>query len=109
MGISGAILLLAKNNNGTITTAMATKAGFSNGHLSYLVEKGELERTARGVYILPDVMDDEFVNLQNRFKRGIFSYETALFLHDLTDRTPNHFYMTFPSTYNLTGAKKERI
>lgn len=39
----------------------------------------------------------------------IFSNETALFLLDLTDRTPNMFDMTFPETYNLTNVKKEQI
>lgn len=38
-----------------------------------------------------------------------FSNETALFLLDLTDRTPNRFDMTFPATYNLTNVKKEQI
>lgn len=40
---------------------------------------------------------------------GIFSHETALFLWDLTDRTPNVYAMTFPSTYNLTKPKQEKI
>lgn len=43
------------------------------------------------------------------FMMEIFSNETALFLLDLTDRTPNRFDMTFPETYNLTNVKKEQI
>lgn len=70
---------------------------------------GTLEKTARGVYTLPEVWEDEFVNLQSRYKRGIFSLGTALFLHGLTDRTPAKYHMTFPGTYNLSGAKKEGI
>lgn len=42
-------------------------------------------------------------------KKGIFSNETALFLWDLTDRTPNRYDMTFPDNYNLTNAKNEGI
>lgn len=53
--------------------------------------------------------DDEIFNLQSRFKRGIFSHETALFLWDLTDRTSNVYAMTFPSTYNLTKPKLNKI
>ena len=44
--------------------------------------------------------------MQNRYKRGIYSLGTALFLCDLTDRTPGRFHMTFPSTYNLSNPKK---
>ena len=50
-------------------------------------------------------------SIQHRHRqvRGIFSLETALYLCDLTDRTPNRFHMTFPATYNLTGPKNEGI
>lgn len=103
------ILLMAKQNNGIVTTAMVVEAGFSRSNLNHLVDKEKLEKSSRGVYILPEVWEDEFVNLQKRFKRGIFSHETALFLYDLTDRTPNYYYMTFPSSYNLTMVKKENV
>lgn len=103
------ILKLAKKHNGIITTSTIIKAGFSRGNLTYLINSGRLEQTSRGVYTLPDVWEDEFLNLQTRYKRGIFSLNTALFLYDLTDRTPAQYQMTFPSTYNLTNPKKDNI
>ena len=109
MGATDEIIMMAKCNNGTVTTAMVVTAGFSRGNLKYLVDKGMLEKSARGVYILPEVWDDEIFNLQNRFKRGIFSGGTALFLWDLTDRTPNVYSMTFPANYNVTKPKEEKI
>lgn len=109
MGATEAIIKMAKKNNGTVTTAMVVAAGFSRGNIKYLVDKGMIEKSARGVYILPEVWDDEIFNLQNRFKRGIYSHETALFLLDLTDRTPNRYHMTFPVNYNLTRPKEENI
>ena len=109
MGAIEEILNMAKENNGTVTSAMVDGAGFSRGNIKYLVDNGMLEKTARGIYILPEVWEDEMYHLQNRFKRGIYSHETALFLFDLTDRTPNRYYMTFPLNYNLTKAKNENI
>ncbi len=103
------ILQMAHENNGTVTTAMVTKAGISRGNLKYLTDTGKLERTGRGVYVLPEIWEDEIFSLQNRFKRGIFSCDTALFLWNLTDRTPNKYCMTFPAVYNLSSAKKENI
>lgn len=103
------ILQMAQKNNGTVTAAMVTKAGISRGSLKYLTDAGKLERSGRGVYVLPEVWDDEFFALQSRFKRGIFSCDTALFLWNMTDRTPNKFCMTFPATYNLSSVKKENI
>ena len=73
------------------------------------MDDGSLEKVSRGVYVLPEVWDDEFFNLQSQFKKGIFSNETALFLHDLTDRTPLAYAMTFPANYNLGNAKNKGI
>ena len=103
------IMELASLNNGIITSAMIDAEGLSRGSLRYLTEQGLLEKVDRGVYTLPEVWEDEFVSLQSRFKKGIFSGETVLFLCDLTDRTPSCYHMTFPDTYNLTNVKKENV
>jgi len=103
------IMELVKENNGMITTEMITTKGFSRGSLKYLVDNKMLERTARGVYVMPEIWGDEFVNLQVRLKKGIYSNDTALFLHDLTDRTPNRFVMTFPIAYSLTSVRENKM
>ena len=109
MNVKERIIELAKNNNGIVTTSMIVEEGFSRGNIQYLCDKGVLEKSARGIYIIPDIWDDEIFNLQHRFKKGIYSHETALFLWDLTDRTPNKYHMTFPITYNLSKPKKVDI
>lgn len=103
------IIQIAKDNNGVVTTSNLAEHGIYRGNLTKLVEDGRLERSARGVYILPEVWGDDFINLQARYKKGIFSKETALFLWDLTDRTPNKYDMTFPDNYNLSNPKKEGV
>lgn len=109
MSKSKSLLELVKKNNGVITTAETLRLGFTRGNLKYLCDLGQLEKSARGVYVLPEVMEDEFVNFQNRFKRGIYALTTALFLSELTDRTPTKFHMVFPATYNLTNPKRHGI
>lgn len=103
------ILKLTEMNHGLVTTAMVTEAGLSRGSLKYLVDKGILERVSRGVYSFPEIWEDEMFNLQSRFKKGVFSVDTALFLFDLSDRTPNRYHMTFPNTYNLSKPKQAGI
>ncbi|WP_106448885.1 type IV toxin-antitoxin system AbiEi family antitoxin domain-containing protein [Trichococcus alkaliphilus] len=66
----------------------------------YLKKSGKIEKVAHGMYVRVDEFTDEFQLLQTRFNKGIFSYETALFLHDLTDVTPFDYHMTFPQGYN---------
>ncbi|HAG11629.1 MAG TPA: abortive phage infection protein [Desulfotomaculum sp.] len=103
------ILKIAYMNNGTVTSAQVTKAGINRQHLKLLADKGLLERSERGVYIVPTNFDDEMFNLQSRYKRGVFSHETALFLMDMTDRTPIKYSMTFPLSYNTSILEKENI
>ena len=109
MSNSNKVLTIAKENNGTVTSAMIQSAGIARQYLKLLVDDGSLEKVSRGVYVLPEVWDDEFFNLQSQFKKCIFSNETALFLHDLTDRTPLAYAMTFPANYNLGNAKNKGI
>ena len=103
------ILQLAEESNGIITTAEIEQLHLAKPYLKNLVELGKLEKSAHGVYVLPEVFEDEFAVLQLRFKKGIYAKETALFLHDLTDRTPIAFSMIFPPEYNLSNAKEAGI
>ena len=103
------IMQIAQKNNGTVTSAMVTKSGLSRGILKYLCDRGKLEQSGRGVYILPEILGDEIYTLQIRYKRGIFSNGTALFLWGLTDRTPNRYCMTFPASYNVSSARANNI
>jgi len=79
---------LLSNNKGIIRTADVVQAGISRTTLVSLVKNGKLERIAHGQYICPDNMVDELYMLQQRSKKIIFSHETALFLHDMAERTP---------------------
>ena len=102
------IQTMLKENNGFITAAQVSEAGLQRRMLGELVEANKIYRVARGIYALPDVWEDEMYFLQYRFSKGIFSNETALYLHGLSDRTPQTYTLTFPHGYNATGIKKER-
>ena len=109
MNYAEQIINFAKKNNGVVTAAQVTEAGINRYYLTLLVKRNLLERSERGVYILPTTFDDEMFNLQSRYKKGVFSHGTALFLMGLTDRTPIKYSMTFPLQYNVSALKKENI
>jgi len=98
-----------QNAGGVITSKQVTEAGFHRSILSELVQTGELEQVARGVYMKPSAWEDEMYLLQYRFGKGIYSHETAVYLHGLTDRTPARFTMTFPWGYNAASLKNENV
>ena len=85
------------------------EAGISKQLLSKYVKKGYIERVAQGVYLSKDAFEDEMYVLQARSKKAIFSHETALYLHDLTDRDPLQYTVTLPSGYNASNFKNDGI
>jgi predicted transcriptional regulator of viral defense system len=89
-------------HNGVLRTSDAVHAGLSRMTLSLLVKNGKLERIAHGQYIRPDDMPDELFMLQQRSKKIIYSHETALFLHDMAERTPLSHSLTIPSSSKLS-------
>lgn len=91
---------LLKENKGILTSGEAKEAGVAYKTLQRMYQAGEIEKLEQGLYMDPDQMEDEYLLTQYRCKRGIFSHETALYFHDLTDRTPFKMMLTIPSGYN---------
>ena len=98
---------LLKNHKGILKTADAVNAGISRTTLGTLVKNAKLERIAHGQYIRPDSMADELYLLQQRSEKIVFSHETALFLHDMSERTPFLHSLTIPSSAKLSPALSE--
>lgn len=96
-----------KENDGLMLTKDIVDAGFSRQLLGKYVKKGYIERVAYGVYLSKDTFEDEMYVLQARSSRLVFSHETALFLHDLTDRDPLTYMVTMPSGYNASKFKED--
>jgi len=94
-------------NDGTITTTQANEIGISNERLRLLTKAGELERVSFGVYISPNEFVDKMYIAQLRRPQIIYSHETALFLHDLTDRDPINYTVTVPTGYNSLQLRKD--
>lgn len=91
---------LLKENNGLITSGEAREAGVSYKTIQRLHLTGDLEKLEYGLYMDPNQMEDEYYIAQHRCKEGVFSHETALYFHNLSDRTPITLMMTIPSGYN---------
>jgi predicted transcriptional regulator of viral defense system len=100
-----AIAEILKQNNGILKAADARLAGIDYKELSRLTEAGLLERISHGMYIAASDMSDDYFVAQYKCGKGVFSHETALFFHGLSDRTPLTLMMTIPSGYNTTLLK----
>ena len=91
---------LLEDQHGTLLTSDLAKFNIPRIYLSILEHNGEIERVSRGIYRLVASIDDEMFNFQVRYKSSIFSHETALYLHDLTDRTPLSYSISIPVGYH---------
>lgn len=100
---------LIEKNNGYLLSAIASENNISKVVLSKYVREKGLERVARGVYITDDVWPDELFIIQVRNKAAIFSGETALFLHGLTDREYSEICISVPTGYNASHLKTRNL
>lgn len=91
---------LIADNQGIIITNDVEKKGIPRHYLTLFMREGKLERVSHGTYVSPETFDDEMYTLQVKKQKVIFSHETALFLHELTDRDPLELSVTIPYGYN---------
>lgn len=88
---------IAKAHGGIIETKIAVQHGISKAMLYKLCKEDKIHRIVKGQYILPDDMQDELLSISKRSDKVIFSHETALYLHGISDRTPFEHTITAPS------------
>lgn len=97
---------IAKEHGGIVETKIAIAHGISKAMLSKLCKADKIHRVAQGQYIFPDDMQDELLSISKRTEQLIFSHETALFLHGISDRTPFEHTITVPSNYTPSVVTK---
>jgi len=103
------LIKIIEESDGLICTKDIVAEGIPKIYQSQLVEKGKLERIAHGVYLTPDALADKMYYLQRRKPAIVFSHDTALFLHDLSDRDPLIYSVTVPIGYNTKNIKDEGL
>ncbi|CDD17569.1 pF13338 domain protein [Clostridium sp. CAG:798] len=94
------ILKIMKKNNEIITPAQLEAKGISRVYLSRMEEEGIIERIDRGIYATKDFKYDEYYLFQLKYPKAIFSYNTALYFYEMTERTPIKMDVTVYREYN---------
>ena len=94
------ILNIMKENNGILTTSMLKFYNISSKNVQRMAKSDEIERIEKGLYLHPDFLKDEYYILRYRVPKGVFSHESSLYLHKLSDENPTFFTLTIPSGWN---------
>lgn len=93
----------ARGRAGYFTAREAKEHGISSQLLRYRVHQGTVEYELHGVYrfvAAPLTEQDEYIALWLwSGERGVFSHDTALALHDLSDAMPARLHMTVPRSW----------
>src|SRR5437588_661538 len=93
----------AAAQSGHVTTQQAAEAGYSPQLLLKHLRAGRLRRIRRGIYRLVHFPADEHEDLVVVWlwfeRAGVFSHQTALALHDLSDAMPAQLHITLPADW----------
>lgn len=101
--------LLFQQNHGIVKTAQVLDNGIAKHSFYVYAQKNGIEQASHGIYISPDAWTDAMYILHLRCGQGVFSHESALLLHDLTDREPGEYSITVKTGYNPFNLKADGI
>ena len=102
----------SRGQQGYFTSKQAAEVGFRLGSQAYHVKAGNWLRVERGIYRLarfPRSMEEQYViySLWSRNRAGkpvgVYSHETALSIHELSDANPSKLHMTVPPNFRRTA------
>jgi len=103
-----ALYAIIEGQSGYFTIGQARECGYSDQLLRYHRNRGRFQSVLRGVYRMthfpPTDHEDLIAIWLWSEMKGVFSHETALVLHQLSDSLPSSIYVTFPSNW-----KKRRL
>jgi predicted transcriptional regulator of viral defense system len=93
----------AVGQDGQFTTKQAADAGYYPQLLLKYLKNGRITRVRRGVYRIVHFPAGEHEDLATLWlwseKMGVFSHETALMLHNLSDVLPRKVHLTLPASW----------
>lgn len=89
-----------------MTASSVRELGIDTKILQRMTARGEIERVANGLYMNANNIEDPYFVALYRCPLGVFSMNTALFLHHFTDRNSYQMCMTIPSGTNTALLKE---
>ena len=90
-----------EKNNGILLSSDVRNLNIHKQYIKLLCDENYIERIEKGVYVKKGKNVNDFFLLQQRYKTGIFSHNTALYFYNLTDRTPLKYDLTFQNNIRV--------
>lgn len=96
-------------SEGVVTLSDAKANGIPKDAFYRYVDEMDLEKCGRGIYLSKNAFPDELALLQARFPKVVFSHDTALFLHGLSEREPISLSVSVGSNYNSLSLRDQDV
>ena len=109
---SDALFEIAEEQQGYFTAKQAADVGYQLGSQAHHVKSGNWVRVERGIYRLtrfPQSSEEQLViySLWSRNRagdpEGVYSHQTALSIHELSDVNPSRLHMTVPPPFRRSA------
>ena len=100
---------LLAEQDGMLQTSQAVARGIVKPIFYEYIKERKLEQVAHGIYVSEDTWIDAMFLLHLRCGQAVFSHESALFFHDLTDREPSPYAITVRRGYSTTRLKADGL
>jgi predicted transcriptional regulator of viral defense system len=109
---SDALFEITEGQQGYFTAKQAADAGYQLGSQAHHAKSGNWVRVERGIYRLarfPQSSEEQLViyTLWSRNRagepEGVYSHQTALSIHELSDANPSRLHMTVPTMFRRSA------
>lgn len=106
--VSSTLFEMAEGQQGYFTAKQAAEVGYLLGSQAHHVKTGNWVRVERGIYRLarfPQSAEEQLViyALWSRNRagepQGVYSHQTALSIHELSDVNPSKLHLTVPTSF----------
>lgn len=97
------VIAFLQKHHGYITTKEFLNLGISKPLIQKFIDSNLVERVSHGIYMDAKLIKDEYYILQKKYPSAILSYNTALYILNLTNRTPIKIDITIPRNKRVRG------
>ena len=112
MNHSETILIYMKKNHGYITNKQVKDLSVPTIYLKRMQDDKKINKVERGIYVLPSVLEDELFIYYLRYKKIVYTGNTALVLNDLSNRSLKEIEANVLYRYNthrISNLKVHRV
>ena len=109
MTIEERIEMIRETNRGFLTRRDIDKHNIPSIYLTRYVKKHNLKQVTRGFYASDDWIVDPYLVFQYTYPQFIYSFSSAIYLHNLGDILPNYLEVTKPLNYHPFSKNRDDV